>query len=219
MMGLGEQQQQATGGQPVGLGVGMAQQDNAEPEANVTEEEQQQYEIFVKNGLRQIYTGSPTTGDDVNSPLPTDLISEGKATISAAEGTAISPNIVKSLQGGDKPVMNLAVTGVALVKGLVDSAKKAGHRIDDDILYHGAVALLEELAEVSGLLGIHDYTEEETENSFYQALDMYREAATATGDINPDELKAGFEQIRQADAQGTLPQLLPGIEQRLGGQP
>ena len=182
---------------------------------NVSPEEQQQYDTFVKNGLRLIYTGTPTTQDDHNSPLPTDLIQEGRTTVDVATDQAISPNVLKALKGGDNPIMNLAVAGVTIVTGLRDSAKKAGAPISDDVLFHGATAILEELAEVAELTKIHDYTEQEMEQALYTGLDMYRESATQTGDLDSEALKQGFEQIRQADAEGRLGEILPGIDQKM----
>ncbi len=176
--------------EPQGLGAGMAEQPEAE--SNVTPEEQAEYEAFVRNGLKIIYP-------------------EGEG-----EGT-VSPQILQSLKGSEQPVINLATTTVALVRGLTDSARKANHPIPDDILFHGSVALLEELAEIADAAKIYDYSEDDIEHALYAGLDMFREQATADGSMDGEALKAQFGEVVQADKDGTLDELLPGIGERMKG--
>lgn len=157
---------------------------------NVSPEEQEAYDQFMANALRIIY---PEGGE------------EGQ----------ISPNVMKGLQGSDNPVMNLATTAVTIVTGLRDSAKRSNHMIDDAILFHGGQSVVEELADVADAAGIHDYSEDDLEQAWYVALDMYRSAGEQTGDVDKEALTQGWEAIKQADAQGRLGEVLPGIEARM----
>lgn len=163
-----------------------------EEQANVSPEEQAIYEQVVRNGLELIYP--------------------------QGEDAGISPQVKQGLSADSgNPIVNLATTAVVLITGLRDSAKKAGSPIPDEILYHAGTAIIEELAEVAEATKIHDYSEDDIEQAFYTALDMYRASATQTGDADPEQMKQGFEAIKQADSDGTLGQLLPGIETRMKG--
>jgi hypothetical protein len=156
----------------------------------VTPEEQHQYDQVVTNALSVIYPQGE--GGDAQ----------------------VSPSVLKGLNGSESPIMNLATTAVTMVIHLRDSAKQAGHPISDDVLFHAGLQIVQELAEVADAAKIHDYTDKEIEQSFYQALDMYRTAAEKTGDVNADDLKQGWSQMVQADRDGRLSDLSPELAQR-----
>lgn len=158
-------------------------------EPNVTPEEQAVYDQVVTNAYKIIYP-------------------EG-------EEAQVSPKIIASLKASDKPVLNLATTAVTLVTALQQSAKASGQPVPGEVLFHAATEIIEDLAEVSEAAKIHDYSEEEMENALYLGLDMYREQATKTGDIDTEQLKEGWEQVKQADASGTMDQFAPGLAQRM----
>lgn len=160
-----------------------------EPQPNVTPEEQAQYEMVVRNALKIIYP-------------------EG-------EQAAVSPQVMKGLSGSKEPVMNLAITAVTIVTGLRDSAKKAGQPIDQDVLFHAGVAIIEELAEVAEAAKIHDYSDKDEESALYLALDMYRSAGEQSGDVDKEALTQQWGQIVEADKQGRVGEVLPGIESRM----
>lgn len=169
-----------------------AEGEEVEDESNVSPEEQALYEQTVRNGLTIIYP--------------------------KGEEAAVAPSVIDTLKSSDNPIVNLASAAVSIVTYLRDSAKEAGQPLPDEILYHAGVALCEELAEVAEAEKIFDYSEEQIEQAFYQALDMYRVSGEQTGDVDSEQLKAGFETIRQADAEGRLGEVLPGIEERMGDQ-
>jgi len=157
---------------------------------NVTPEEQEIYERVVLNALKIIYPEG-----------------EGEATV--------SPQIVAALKGSENPIMNLATAAVSLVTGLRDSAKKAGAPIPDEILYHAGAAIVEELAEVAEATKIHDYSEKDIESAFYAALDMYRAAASQSGDIDEAGMKQGWDEMVTADREGRIGEIMPGVEGRM----
>lgn len=106
------------------------------------------------------------------------------------------------------PVDNLAVASVLLTMFLDSSAASSGKEIPNDVLYHAGVELVEELGEVAGAAGIHDYSEQELEGAFYRALDLFRIASPR---VDTDALGQEFAEIANADKAGTLDQMLPGI--------
>lgn len=162
-------------------------------EANVTPEEQAQYEQFVTNGLEVIY------GDE-------------------GEGTPVRPDILNRLRESSDPLENLANTTVWLVTMLETSAEQGGGQLDDAVVMHGGKALLEELAEVAEAGAIHDYSEQELEGAWYRGLDLYRETATAEGRVDPEALKQQFGEIEQADREGRMSEVLPGVPVEGGGE-
>jgi hypothetical protein len=164
----------------------------AQSESNVTPEEQAQYEMVMRNALKIIYP-------------------EG-------EEAQISPQVLQALKGSENPQMNLATAAVTLVTQLRDSAKKAGQPISDDVLYHAGSDIVGELAEVAEATKIYDFSEEEIENAWYMALDMYRAAGEQSGDVDSAQLKQSFEELRAADKEGRLDELMPGVSERMKGQ-
>lgn len=151
-----------------------------------TPEEQAMYDQVVKNAMRVI------------SP----------------DGDTIAPEIEESLSASENPVLNLAMTTVSIVSGLVASATKAGQKIPGDILMPAGAEVLELLVEEAEALKLHDYSEEDMERAWYLAVDMYREQAKAAGTLDEEALKADFTELERADQEGRLDQMLPGARQR-----
>lgn len=158
-----------------------------EDQPNVAPEEQQQYNQFVENGMQVLYT------------------KEGQ----------IEPEVLKRLSTGKKPLDTLAQTGVWLVMMLEQNAKQKGVEITDDVILHAGRELFEQLAEIDAKAGIHDFKEAELQGAWYNALDMYREANSGPGDrFKPDEAKAAFEALNEADREGRADEVVPGFYQQ-----
>lgn len=160
-----------------------------EEEGNVTPEEQAQYDTFVTNGMQLIYNEKSM------------------------------PQVLQSIAGDGDPVEGLANTVATVVMRLEDSAADKGQEISGDVKMHGATELLEQMAELAGEAGIHDYSEEEMEGALFRALDIYREARADR--LPVDELKEDFAMLQEADQQGRLDEIVPGASEfaaRRGGQ-
>lgn len=84
------------------------------------------------------------------------------------------------------------------------------------VLMEGGKLVVEELIEVSEAAGLHDFQEKDIEGTFLRALDLFRVAQEKVNPRVVAGLQRGFEQIRQADAQGNLGKVLPGLP---GGAP
>lgn len=164
--------------------------DDGDGEANVTPEEQAQYDKFVRNGLEIIYP--------------------------KGEGAQVSPKVIEQLSAGAEPIENLANTAVQITIAVEDSAEAGGVQLDDAVVMHGGIAILEELAEVAEAAKIHDYSEDELQGATYRALDLYREIGQQTGKVDPEALKAQFGEIVEADKRGDVQSVLPQIP-REGG--
>jgi hypothetical protein len=178
-------------GPKIGPGRGpLSDQDKDEDlPANVTPEEQAQYDRFVLDGIKLIYEG----GKVRQSIL--DLLDEDPADLIAILGE------VEELKQFS-PVAALAATTVVLVLELV---RRAGdRRPDDSVILHGGKEMLEELAHLAGEAEIHDYSQNELNRAFLIGMDLWRESATTAGLIDIEQLKAEFAEIKTADAQGRL---------------
>lgn len=159
--------------------------DTAQP--NVTPEEQQQYNTFVRNGMEILYT------------------EDGK----------VQPEVLKRLSTGQKPIDTLAQTAVWLVMMLEQNAKQNNTDISDDVIMHGGRELFEQLADIDHFAGIHDFKEAELQGAWYNALDMYREANSGPGDrIDPQQASATFEAVNEADKEGRADEVVPGFYQQ-----
>lgn len=159
--------------------------EGAEPETNVTPEEQQAYNEFVVNGQNLIFTD-----DD-----------------------KVRPKVLKTLEGDGDPVMGLVNATVTIVQSLEDSAKAAGAEIDGDVLMHGGKELFEVLADAQSAAGIADLGEEELEAAFYQAVDTYREMKQGRGEIDQDAQAEELAMLIDAEEQGALDSVLPGASE------
>jgi hypothetical protein len=172
-----------------------------EGESNVSPEEQAQYEQFVNNSYQLLYQ-------------------EGQ------EGGEVRPEVLESLQVGEQQgegpnpaIMALAQTAVNVVTQLDDSARQAGSPITDDVLYHGATAVIEELAEIAQASQLYDFSEEEMGGALMQAIDLYRPKLIADGRTSEETLKSQFDEVNQAEAAGKLGDVLPGLGPQTVGEP
>lgn len=156
---------------------------NAEEGTNVSPEDQRQYDRFVTNGMKLIY--------------------DPKA----------MPQLLQTIAGGGNPVQGIANALATVVMRLEDSAGKQGQQIDGDVELHGATELMEQMIELAETAGIHEYTPEEIESAYYLAIDTYRVAKQEKGTLPVEALTEDFTMLQQANEQGTLDEMFPGIQQ------
>lgn len=199
-------------GKPTGNAAPEAASEGAAPDAakylsddqaNVTPEEQAEYEQAMNNALELLYT---------DKGVRPELLEQLKAGGGAVEAAA-SPDQPNA--SGNGPILALAQAAVTIVGQLDDSAREAGKPISDDVLYHVGADVTAEIAEIAEASKIHDYSEEDITGAFMQALDMYRDKAIADGRTSKETLEGQFNEINQAEAAGKLGDILPGLG---GGQ-
>lgn len=114
-----------------------------------TPDQQAQYDAFVKNGMRLVYTH--------DKPGLKKLLT--------------------SLDGGGDPVAGLANTLAAVSMRLVGSAKKAGSMLAPEVILHGSGELLEQLADFSKQTGGHAYSDDELRSIAQGMADGYQQKA------------------------------------------
>lgn len=194
---------------PTGNAAPEAAAEGAEPdssqyvedgEPNVSPEEQAEYDLFMENATELIY-GDGEVRPEILQALQAPPKQE-------TEGQEVNPAI-----------MALAQTCVTIVTRLDDSAREQNKVISDDVLIHGATAIIEELGEVAEAAKLHDYSEEDLTGAFQMAVDMYRPKAIQDGRTSEETLKGQFGEINEADSAGKLGDILPGLGDETMGEP
>ncbi len=168
-------------------GVPAPGQGGGEEQSNVSPEEQRIYDQFVDNALSAIYDEKSL------------------------------PSIIESLKGDGNPVDGLANTAVAVVTRVQDSAEKAGQELSPDVVFPAGSEILEDLANLAGEAGIHEFTPEEVEGALFQAMDIYREMKGRDGGAARPQLVEDFNNIVAVDKAGRLDEVVPGLTEKFGG--
>lgn len=157
-----------------------------EGEANVSPEEQAQYAEFVDNAYKLVY------GDDS------------------------MPAVLDRMKSSENPVEAVANIAASTVMRLQDSAEKAGTTISPDVLFHGGKEIVEDLADLASEAGIHDFTEEEMEAVWYQALDIYRSLAEGAGVDHSEAAAQDIAMLQEAESTGGVEEIFPELANQGG---
>lgn len=201
---------------PQGIGAGIAPQVGQEPamqpgaagappqpsgdQSNVTPEEQAQYDQFVRNAVEIIY--------------PEDAQGQMSPALAGQLQGQFDEQSMQMLQGVEppldpaNPLDNIAGAAVLICLYLDASASQAGFDIDDDIMFNGGAEVVEILASDGEAMGFFDVDDQQTEQAFYRACDIFR---TVSPRVDQNMLADQFQEIVSADQQGKLAQLLPNL--------
>ncbi len=171
-------------------------EDDDDEEPNVSPEEQAAYEAFVDAGFDLIYTDGK-----VNEGI-LQMLDEDPADLIAVLGPEIGEEF--------SPVIALAATAVVVVLEVV---RRAGEeKPDGEIIMHGGRQILEDLANLAKTAGLKDYTSEDLSQAMLHAVNLYRETAANEGMVDEAALTEEFAEILNAQEEGRLGEILPGIE-------
>lgn len=127
------------------------------------------------------------------------------------------PSIIESLKGDGNPVEGLANTAVGVVVRVQDSAEEAGQALPPEVVFHAGKQILEDLADLAGEAGVHEFTDEEVDGAWFKSMDLYRELKGGgdSGAALPG-IKEDFNQIVALDQAGRLDEVAPGLTERFG---
>ena len=200
---------------------GMVEVDDNEQGAPASEPEQQAYDQFVNAALDVIY---PKDAGSVSPQILDDLQGNIDQQVAALFQTAQPP-----LTG--QTIDNVAVVTVTLVlmvdanlgflqMGLEQEQQGAG-AIDGQeagvdyyaVVMHAGRAITEELIEVAEAAKLHEFSDQDIEQTWARAMDLYRIAAEAMGAPGYDKqgLTNAFADLLVADKNGQLGSILPGL--------
>lgn len=180
--GMGQQQPgMASQGNGMMPPGGAPPQSGMDEESTVSPEEQQSYDQFVSNGMQLIYS---------------------------EQGL---PQLLESISGGGDPIEGLANTLAMVVIRLEDSARDQGQEFSGDVKLNAATELMEQMVELAEQAGVHEYSQEDMDASLFRALDIYRSAREEQGTLPVEELTEDMQGLIQAEQEGRLEEVVPGI--------
>lgn len=166
--------------------------DGREP---ATPEEQQQYDEFVSLAL-----------DMVSKPESKDLRAK----------------LLKLLGAGGDRVQSLASTVYYLFSAVFKAGVDAGIQFDPGVLLAAGEEITQHISIFGKVRKVADYTPEEVDTAFLQAVDMFR--MNNKDMLDPQAAQQDLHEIQDADNQGNLDQVAPGLAgaleklKRLGDQ-
>lgn len=184
------------------------QQGQGDGGEKATPEEQAQYDQFVNNALEIIYPKGEAQG---MSPA-----------IKAHLSGQFEPELQNLLQrvqpplNPSSPIEALAATAALLVMTLENSAGQSGKEIDASVVFHAGLEITQILADDGKEFGLFDLSEKDQEHAFYRAVDIYRQVSPRAQQAQP-ELAGEFDQLKQANDQGDMGKVLPGIDKAAAG--
>lgn len=158
-----------------------------EADPNVSPEEQRAYEEFIDNAFKLIY-------DDKAFPAVLRLLQRGY----------------------EEPSDALANATFVVLARLEDSAKDANHPISPEIMFHGGLEILEDLAGLSQKARIRTYDDVQLEAAIYKTLDLYRRYKANAGELDPAFFEREASALAQNEADGLLDHVNPGLKIRFG---
>jgi len=126
--------------------------------------------------------------------------------------------IFERLRADADPIEGLAQTAVEIVRRVVSSGSENGEQLNGDVVFHAGIAVVEELADRMGDLGIHDFTEAELEKVTYRALDLYRDVEVQNGELDQEGAQTDWATLQQANESGKLDALMQDLSAASGGK-
>jgi hypothetical protein len=169
-----------------------------------TPEEQAMYDEYVENAMEIIYPQGEQA--QVSPQVLAGLKGEWPPEITEMMA-ALDPPL------STEPLDNIAATAVVLTMMLEGSAATAGQPMPDEVIWHGGAEIVEELVDLGEDLGLFELGEEEVEQAFYRATDIYRQVSPRMDEQAQEGLMSDFEQVVAADREGRLGDIIPGMSE------
>jgi len=116
------------------------------------------------------------------------------------------PKAVDMLAGEGDPKEGLARLTSSVVVRIMKAAKESGAELGGDVLFHGAKEIFEDLAELSRVSGVFDYSQDPDalEGAYFRALDHFRMTLQEGGEIDQPAAQADLDMLQKMDAEGKL---------------
>lgn len=147
-----------------------------------TPEEQQQYDEFVSQALNLI---------------------------SKPESKALRDKLLTLLKTGDDPVQALASTSYNVFSAVFKSGVQAGRQFDSGVLLAAGEEITQHIAIFAKVRKVGDYSDDDINAAYLQAVDMFR--MNNKDLLDPQGAQQDLHQIQDADNQGSLDQVAPGL--------
>lgn len=118
--------------------------------------------------------------------------------------------VIQNFRGAD-PVEAVGQMVSMVVMRVIDAVTDAGDSLTDDVMFHGAKELTEDMLEMHSKINGSQPTEEQTEGAFSRVMLELVKLRSARGQIDPAKAESEFGEMAAAERQGGLDQMLPGI--------
>lgn len=124
----------------------------------------------------------------------------------------IGDKLMQSMKRQKDPRAGVATITSNLVMRTMEAAKQEKRKIGMDVLYAAIESIAEQVMERASAEGIHDFAQdpEMARGAAIRAFDETRAKLVEAKLISVDELKQDFEDLKQADEEGTLEQRMRG---------
>ena len=162
------------------MGPSEPQGPDGDEESNVSPEEQAQYDKFINNAYRVIYDEK------------------------------MAPQLLKKIQNAEDPKAELAMSAVNVVMTLQEKAEASGAPVSDEVLFHGGLAVVEDIANFSNVAKAYEFSNTEIEEAVMAAVDLYGSMALDAGKVDEQGAAKSYQEMLAANEEGRLEEVLPG---------
>ncbi|GAB5434808.1 MAG: hypothetical protein EpisKO_41780 [Epibacterium sp.] len=127
------------------------------------------------------------------------------------------PKALELFQKNPNQTDALASVTAGVVQRVFQEAKKKGTSIPLEVLVHGGLEVVQQVAEMATTGGVQGIERDEIETAFYLAADKLREVLVSSGDLDLSEAEQGLQQLRAAggdDAFTNVQTRMQGAQQK-----
>lgn len=160
-------------------------------------------------GQGQQPTGKPPISDGAVDPATLEKMTANCMDVVTAGLKAI----LAMIQSTQDKAAALATASVHVLMQVEDSFEAAGGTLLLSMSFQAGAETLSDIADASEKAGAHDFSQQEIDTAFLRAVDQYRLERQKQGRIDQAAFKAALEQMKQAEANGTLEQEFPGLSE------
>lgn len=114
------------------------------------------------------------------------------------------PKALELFQNSPNQTDALASVTAGVVQRVSQEAKKRSQPIPLEVMVHGGLEVVQQVADMATTGGIQGIEPDEIETAFYLAADKVRDVLVASGDLDLSEAKQGMEQLRAAGGEDVL---------------
>lgn len=119
--------------------------------------------------------------------------------------------IAKMIQGAQDKPQALGMATMHIVVRVEDSLEQAGGQLNLTMTFDAGAECLSDIVDAMEKMGVYQFSDKEIEAAFLQAVDQYRLLRQQQGRLDPAMFQQKLQQLKQAEANGTLDQQYPGL--------
>lgn len=114
------------------------------------------------------------------------------------------PKAVKIIKAHPNETDAMAMIGATIVQRVFMAADSQGEPIPPEVLLHGGLEVMNEVATFAKAAGVEGIDPDEIETAYYLAADKVRDGLVKAGKLDPQELAGQFEEIKNMAGEETL---------------